>query len=438
MTPGSAIESDRWGLDPDIQPADNLEDVIFLFNPTKPLDGKFLRFYVNRGSTARRDMATWLSVSDLKRGQPIRLLFTGHSGCGKSTELNQLCQELGQEFFVVKVSTKLIIQPTDLTAVDVVLIAAMTLFKQAAQEDVINKTLAQRVSDVWQGLVDFIRDRVFGKLPYREPSEGLELSAKVSALVFEFEAKYGQDAPTREQIRHRMADRLSEVVERVNELARLVRVVTGRPVVFVFDDTDKPARERARKLFFDNATTLTSFAASVIYTFNIALWYDVEFKLFRDYYGQRILLPNINLHSHSGDRNNAGWTLMEQILTERMHPLMMTDDARRVLIEASGGLVRSLVGLTQFAAVNALGRGAIRIEMQDAERAVSELRNDFIAALRADAYQVLAARHADKELSSDPETQELLQGLALLQYSNGEAWCDVHPVVLKLLQERQG
>jgi hypothetical protein len=137
--------------------------------------------------------------------------------------------------------------------VDVVLIAAMSLFKQATQEEVIAKAPAQRVSDVWQGLVNFIQDRVFGKLPYREPGEGLELGAKVSYLVFEFEAKYGQDAPTREQIRQRMADRLSEVVERVNDLARFVRVATGRPVVFVFDDTDKPNRERARKLFFDNA-----------------------------------------------------------------------------------------------------------------------------------------------------------------------------------------
>jgi hypothetical protein len=437
MTPESMIESELWGPNPDIQPADNLEDVIFLFNPTKPLDGKYLRFYVNRGSTARRDMVTWLRVNDLKRGQPIRLLFTGHSGCGKSTELNQLCRELEQEFFVVKVSTKLIIQPTDLTAVDVVLIAAMSLFKQATQEDVINKAPAQRMSDVWQGLVDFIRDRVFGKLPYREPGEGLELSAKVSALVFEFEAKYGQDAPTREQIRRRMADRLSEVVERVNDLARFVRAATGRPVVFVFDDTDKPDRERARKLFFDNATTLTSFAASVIFTFNIALWYDVEFKHFRDYYGQRILLPNINLYSHDGGRNDDGWKLMERILSERLHQMMVTDDARRILIESSGGLVRGLIGLTQFAAVNALGRGAMRIEAPDADHAVSELRKDFTAALEAKDYAMLASRHADKLLSSDPETQELLQGLALLQYSNGEVWCDVHPVVLKLLQERQ-
>jgi adenylate kinase len=431
------VDSGRWRLDPDVQPADNLEDVIYLFNPIKPLDGKYLRFYVNRGSTARRDMLTWLRVNDLKRGQPIKLLFTGHSGCGKSTELNRLCQELRQEFFVVKVSTKLIIQPTDLTAVDVVLIAAMSLFKQATQEDVIAKAPAQRISDVWQGLVSFIQDRVFGKLPYREPGEGLELGAKVSYLVFEFEAKYGQDAPTREQIRQRMADRLSEVIERVNDLARFVRVATGRPVVFVFDDTDKPDRERARKLFFDHATTLTSFAASVIFTFNIALWYDAEFNHFRDYYGQRILLPNINLYARNGDRNEDGWRLMERILAERMHPMMITDDARCILIEASGGLVRSLIGLTQFAAVNALGRGAMRIERPDAARAVSELQKDFTAALEAKQYEVLAARHADKHLSSDPETQELLQQLALLQYSNGEVWCDVHPVVLPLLEERR-
>jgi hypothetical protein len=75
------------------------------------------------------------------------------------------------------------------------------------------------------------------------------------------------------------------------------------------------------------------------------------------------------LYSHSGDRNEDGWRLMERILAERMHHMMITDDARRALIEASGGLVRGLVGLTQFAAVNAIGRGAVRIEAPDAERA---------------------------------------------------------------------
>lgn len=437
MDTAVTTETDRWPVGQDLQPAGNLEDVIFYCNPTKPLDGEYLSFYVDRGSYARRDIATWLRVNDLRRGQAVKLLFTGHGGCGKSTELNRLCQDIGDDFFVVKVSTKAIVQPTDLTAVDIVLIAAMTLFKQATQESVIGKAPAERVRELRQSLVEFLRDRVFGRAPYQEPGEGLELSAKVSALIMEFEVKYGQDAPTREQIRQRMADRVSEVVNRVNDLAAVVRTATNRPVVFVFDDTDKPERERARKLFFDHAATLTAFRASAIYTFNIALWYDPEFKLFKDYYGQRVLLPNISLYQRYGQRNPAGWALMEQILAARLHPMMMTEEARGNLIEASGGVVRGLIGLTQFAAVNALGRGARRIEETDAERAITELRNDFIAALKEENYRVLAERLADKELSSDPEVQELLQALALLQYANGEAWCDVHPVVRKLLQERE-
>lgn len=71
--------------DAQLQPAEKLEDVIFLFNPQRALDDAYLRFYVDRGSPARQTIATLLRVNDLQRGQPVKLLFTGHSGSGKST-----------------------------------------------------------------------------------------------------------------------------------------------------------------------------------------------------------------------------------------------------------------------------------------------------------------------------------------------------------------
>lgn len=433
----SSVAGLSAGQDP-LQPADKLEDVIFLFNPQKALDDAYLRFYVDRHSPARRDMATQLRVNDLRRGQPIKLLFTGHAGSGKSTELNQLCEDLGKEFFVVKVSTSSIVQPTDLTAVDLVLIGAMALFRAATQEEVLKKAPAQHLGDLWTGLSEFVRDQVFGKLPYRKPDEGLEIGGKVSALVVEFESKYKTEAASREQIRERMKDRLSEVFARVQQLTDTIRTVTRRPVVLVFDDTDKPDRTRGRELFFDSATTLRSFSCSVIYTFNIALWYDAEFKYFRDLYGQRILLPNISLHQRNGERITAGWELMRAMMHRRMHPMMATDDATDELIRASGGVVRTLIGLTQFAAVNALGRGELRIEMRDVQRATVELRNDFIAALAQDDYRLLAERNQSKQLSNNSGIQGLLQSLALLQYEDeaGEAWCDVHPLVVGILQER--
>lgn len=103
MAPDFSSDTASWGKNAELQPADNLEDVIFLFNPQRALDDEYLRFYVDRGSPARQIMATLLRVNDLVRGQPIKLLFTGHSGSGKSTELNRLCQDLEQRCFVVKV-----------------------------------------------------------------------------------------------------------------------------------------------------------------------------------------------------------------------------------------------------------------------------------------------------------------------------------------------
>lgn len=422
--------------EPNLGPAATLEDAIYLLNPQKPLEGETLAYYIDRGSLARRDIQILLRSNDLRRGEPVRILFSGHTGCGKSTELNKLCEELAGSFFVVKVSTSKIVQPTDLTYVDVVLIAAMELFRAATTQEVVSRAPAQRLSEIWDDLADFIRRRVFGLLPYRDPAEGVDVTATVSALVFEFETKYRSEASSRETIRRQMEGRLSEIIERINALALIVRQSTQRPVLFVFDDTDKPDPERGRSLFFDHPTTLTGFQTSVIYTFNIALWYNRQFKTFRDYFSGRYLLPNIKLFHRNETPNDTGRELLRSIVMRRVQPHLITENALEQMVVASGGLVRSLIGLGQFAAVNALGRGTKRIEEQDVARAIVEVRNDFIAGLEESEYATLAELHRTKQLAADDDLQDLLQTVALLQYENGEVWCDVHPVVVELLRER--
>ena len=53
-----------------------------------------------------------------------------------------------------------------------------------------------------------------------------------------------------------------------------------------------------------------------------------------------------------------------------------------------------------------------------------------------DDYPVLYERHLDKQLSGDDSVLSLLQTRALLEYANGEPWCDVHPIALPLVLER--
>ena len=70
------------------------------------------------------------------------------------------------------------------------------------------------------------------------------------------------------------------------------------------------------------------------------------------------------------------------------------------------------------------------------EAAIGEERASFIAGLSREDYPVLYDRRRDKQLSGDDAVLHLLQTRALLEYADGDPWCDVHPIALPLVLER--
>ncbi|MEM9003555.1 MAG: hypothetical protein AAGE59_08525 [Cyanobacteria bacterium P01_F01_bin.86] len=66
-------------------------------------------------------------------------------------------------------------------------------------------------------------------------------------------------------------------------------------------------------------------------------------------------------------------------------------------------------------------------------------RNDFDRQLGSDMYQLLVTVY---ETSATPDVTDasfikLLHGLMVLEYENDSIWYDVHPIVVKLLQQKQ-
>ena len=419
-----------------MNPAVDLEETVINFDPAHPLttEEELESFYVDRGSLARGEMKTQFLINK-KHGKAIKFLFTGHKGSGKSTEVNKLCFELDNQFFIVRVNFR---KRPDVTYVDILVKAAMSLFHEASTRGALDDAPADRARDIWEDLTGFVERRIFGDVPIREGLlKDKNFKAKLSILGVEFEGKFENEAGTRDQIRKINESRLSEVIEKINTLAIAILLYFKKPVLFVFEDTDKIDLAVAKEIFHDRGTTLTEFNVAAIYLVPIGLRYWPQFSTVKQYFNDNFVwLPNINLVSREGVPNEEGEKTLRQIIDRRMQSHLMDEDARQAVIKASGGLIRSAISLIRAAAVIALGRNAAKIELSDVERAINRLRGDFTAMLEQKHYAILKARHDDKLLSSDQDIQDLLESLALLEYANGKYWCDVHPLVLQEMNER--
>jgi hypothetical protein len=280
--------------------ATQLADVIRLFDPRKPLRGEALeRFYIDRPGNPLQRMLIYLQGLGLN-DQPVKLLFTGHVGSGKSTELNKLAIRLKRQFFIVNLDVRRSLNLNDLSYVDILLGLTTALFRRATEEDVLAKAPAQIATGVWEDVRLFIETIIFGPVRVPSPQAEATVSAKVNLLAAEFEAKFSQESSTREAVREQMESRVAELVDKLDFVTRQVRDRYGRPVLFFIENTDKPDLEKARDLFVNHTHTLTNFQAAAIYTFPVGLRYSPDFALVKDHFDHDFVLPNIKVNERDG------------------------------------------------------------------------------------------------------------------------------------------
>jgi len=411
--------------------AQTLNDVIRVFDPRKTLDKEDLdEYYVYRIRNKKEDPAITKLKIRIFGADAQKILFSGHRGCGKSTELNKLALDLEenhQSLLIVKYNVTDVLNVFDLDYSDILFSLAYELYHKADSAGVkIDKAILNEIEE-------FVGDVTKDVEEIKEKRRGL-------GVMFQklFVAKYQQESLTRESVRKQLKPRISRLIELINSMVTQVKLA-GYDALIIIDGIDGSPLDIGKKLYYGYGQVLSKPDCAIIYTIPISAVYSSEFTVIQQSFDDTIILPNIAVTNRDGTPCEDGEDVFSNLSRLRMHPDLIEEDALRYAIKMSAGITREFVRIIKDSCVEAIVRGGDGIICDDVKRAVTDRRNDFKRILSKKAqYTALKEVRDTKSIYIDDEDIRaeipgLLHNLSIVEY-NGDIWWDVHPVVLLILQ----
>ncbi len=387
-------------------------------------------FYVDRPGNPTAALEDALLAPFL---QPPKFFFSGHRGCGKSTELRRLAvnPKILAKYWPVHFTIRDEADINNLDFKDVLLAIGGRLYREYRKAG--GKLPEQLIKELnaWRGQVEAEVKTILNR---RVAEKDIEIG--IEAFFASIGLKMKLEPVTRSELRQVFERNLSELIGVIDKIAVAIHAREKRPPLVLIDDMDKPDLERSRETFYDHRETMLQPNCPIVYTVSSPLFYTSEFQAIRD---RAIFLPNVKLHEQgkSAKLNPEGYQTMQMFVYKRMHSDLISAEALEAAIMTSGGVFREMARIVR----GAIGRIRVgqrtRIELGDAQMAEAEIRGEYRRFLTKEQRAVLRAIRSHNRYDEPDKVAPLLQMLAALEYANGEPWCDVHPALHKLLNEAE-
>lgn len=409
--------------------AQDLRQAIKNLNPQDALEVDELKdYFIDRtGSPIHKLM---IDLELMETADNEKILFTGHRGSGKSTELAKLEALLDGECRVIRFAVTDYLDIQDLDYRDVL----FAIFFAIA--DYINEKqleISKPVQNVIEQLWDF--DEVKEITADKAKTKGAEAEYGFAGFlggVFGIKAKFKSQNTTRESIRKQVNRKIQELLNGLDDLLREIERIEETKVLFIVEALDKTDLAIANEIFFRHSQSLTAPRALIIYTFPIALLYSDDFTHIRNSF-KVYKLPNFKLHLRNDDPNPDAVAALKEILLRRISPDLFETEALEALVAKSNGIPRILIQLTRGAAVNARVNEHEKITLRDAEKAIAEERDFYSYMLNDERKKILKEVHETKEVDNEDEYRILMHTLGIIEYQNDDKWHDVNSLLLDLL-----
>lgn len=433
---------------------------------------------INPGNRPDRLIRRKLLASD---GRPTRLLLFGSRGCGKSTELSRIEVLLRERYLVVGLNlAENRLNPTSEIPSDSImpqdLIYLIAISVARACELAIGVKPELPLKEL---------DKVLKKILPKDVSPRVSVSKVIgnvvlfgSTLIFDPSGTTGTAAVaanvTGQEILKNFAELTSKAVRwdielsgvfrkqfnnnqsntlllnAVNTVLKEVERLTGRPVLVLIDELDKVPRPEVSFHILTNERMLSSLFCSLVICAPGSLNHNERLPMLIDHNYEVSFLHHVQYLTRQEPElpDEKGREKLRSILENRLKAsgegAGLSDEAREVIVDQSGGVVRHLVRLLLSSAQSAKvelvsGETVDRIERRHVDDAVQELYNVFKYFFQQPGVKTaLLEVQESRNLPKDPVLgQRLLYGNFIVNYldEKGTPWCYPHAILLDALRD---
>ncbi|MEM7066667.1 MAG: P-loop NTPase fold protein [Cyanobacteria bacterium P01_B01_bin.77] len=430
-------------------------------NLTSPDDGKYyIDFSEVRGSDLVRELKRTITLSDQ---EPTCQLFTGHIGCGKSTELSRLRQELEDDgYHVVYFESTNDLDMGDVDISDILLAIAKQVSKSL--EEARLRLAPNKFQTLLKSAADLLNSEVTGLKVKMPEVGGLKVADEVGlsaedgsySLAFgigELTTKAKDSKDVRSLLRQHLEPRINSILEVINsELIETAnQQLTDRNqagLVVIVDNLDridnKPrgqGRRQPEYLFVDRGDQLKKLRCHVVYTVPLVLSFSNEQENLTNRFGSAPqVLPMVRTQNRDGNPCEAGINSLRQMLLARAFPDLTAEERLTKVGElfdsletldrlciASGGHVRNLLVLINYC----LKKADPPFTSELLDRVVSLRLSDLTKAIDVEEWALLREVHRTQAVRGEGEYQSLLRSLFVFEYRDtGQTWFALNPVLL--------
>ncbi|MEL7036317.1 MAG: ATP-binding protein [Cyanobacteria bacterium J06592_8] len=454
-------------------------------NPGKTLfaDGQEIdkKYYIDfssvRGGQVIEDLRD--NITLWSPDEPTCQLFTGHIGCGKSTELRRLQEQLEQEgFHVVYFESDKNLEMGDIDISDIFLSIAQKVSESLEKLEKLNLPEPKGLKGLLQGVAKLLQTEIelsaegtipgVGKVAANtEGSFSAEVGlpgvgqVKASEKGLEFlalgigkiSAQAKASPELRSKLREYLGPRTSGVIETINEellepANEKLKQYGKSGLVVIVDNLEKVdsspkswGRPQPEYLFVDRGEQLRSLHCHLIYTLPLALRFSNDYgTLTQRFKTTPLVLPMVPIQLRDGRECEEGMALLKQLVLARAFPdleeqerlekiteIFDSGETLDYLCRMSGGHVRNVLRMLSEAIKKERG---LPISRESLDKVVQNFRSERILAIDDQELELLRRVAKDKKVTGDDGYQKLIRSMFVYEYRDAQgSWFDVNPIL---------